>query len=123
MFADESEASLRNYMKYVLKLFFSFNDEASRKEWWIVRTVLIVLIFLMVQLDQAIYDNEDWGNLSAAFVLLTLWPFLAIDIKRWANRGKSPYWIMINFLPVIGGLWSFIELGFVPEKKYDPWMD
>ncbi len=44
---------------------------------------------------------------------LFLWPTYAIATKRWHDRNKSGWWSLIGFVPLIGGLWMFIELGFL----------
>ena len=46
-------------------------------------------------------------------ILITLWPALAIYTKRWHDRDKSGWWSLIMFVPIIGGLWMLIELGFL----------
>ncbi len=45
--------------------------------------------------------------------LLFLYPTFALTTKRWHDRGKSGWWSLIMFVPIIGGLWAFIELGFL----------
>ena len=49
------------------------------------------------------------------FILLPLswWVSLAISVKRWHDRGKSGWWVLIGFIPIIGGLWALIETGFL----------
>jgi uncharacterized membrane protein YhaH (DUF805 family) len=32
----------------------------------------------------------------------------------WHDRNKSGWWVLIAFVPVIGGLWYLIECGFLP---------
>ena len=49
--------------------------------------------------------------------LLFLWPQYAIATKRWHDRGKSGWWSLIVFVPIIGGLWALIELGFLPGEE------
>lgn len=49
--------------------------------------------------------------------LLFLWPQYAIATKRWHDRGKSGWWSLIVLLPIIGGLWALIELGFLPGEE------
>jgi uncharacterized membrane protein YhaH (DUF805 family) len=41
------------------------------------------------------------------------WPSLAIYVKRWHDRGKSGWWVLIVFVPIIGYLWLLIECGFL----------
>ncbi len=108
-------------MKKILKI-FSFTGEATRKEWWIVQISFVVFMLGMITLDGAILKGDDQGTIYAISLLASIWPMLATDIRRWANRGKSPVWILINFIPVIGRLWVTVELGFMPAKKQDPWL-
>ncbi len=42
-----------------------------------------------------------------------LYPAIALYAKRWHDRGKSGWWSLIGLIPVIGGLWMLIELGFL----------
>jgi uncharacterized membrane protein YhaH (DUF805 family) len=48
---------------------------------------------------------------SFALPAVFLWSALAIQVKRWHDRGKSWPWLFIGFIPLIGGLWVFVELG------------
>ncbi len=34
-------------------------------------------------------------------------------MKRYHDRNKSGWWVLIVFVPVIGGLWYLIECGFL----------
>jgi hypothetical protein len=35
-----------------------------------------------------------------------LYPALAVSAKRWQDRGRSPAWVLVVLLPVIGWLWA-----------------
>ena len=48
-----------------------------------------------------------------AFGVLVTWISLAIAVKRYHDRDKSGWWVLIIFLPVIGGIWYLIECGFL----------
>jgi len=54
---------------------------------------------------------------ASSYVLLvsvvTLWPVLAVQAKRWHDINKSAWWLLINFLPYIGWMWGIIANGFV----------
>jgi uncharacterized membrane protein YhaH (DUF805 family) len=47
------------------------------------------------------------------FGILVTWISIAVGIKRFHDRNKSGVWILIIFVPVIGGLWYLIECGFL----------
>lgn len=62
--------------------------------------------------------------LAGLIVIASIWPGLAVSIKRWHDRGKSGWWILIALVPLIGGLWALIETGFLPgtpgTNEYGP---
>ena len=49
----------------------------------------------------------------AIISVLFLDPTYALATKRWHDRDKSGWWSLIAFVPVIGGFWMLIELGFL----------
>jgi uncharacterized membrane protein YhaH (DUF805 family) len=55
------------------------------------------------------------GSLFALIVIpgyiVSVWIMLAGSVKRWHDLDKSGFWIFIAVLPVVGGLWEFIEAG------------
>jgi uncharacterized membrane protein YhaH (DUF805 family) len=53
------------------------------------------------------------GLILLVVYILALWIGLAIAAKRWHDRNKSAWWILIVFVPAVGGLWYLIECGFL----------
>lgn len=53
------------------------------------------------------------GILFLVYWLFMIWISLALHIKRWHDRDKSGAMVLIVFIPVVGGIWSFIECGFM----------
>jgi uncharacterized membrane protein YhaH (DUF805 family) len=51
--------------------------------------------------------------LSGLFVLASIIPAILVDIKRWHDRDKSGWWMLITLVPIIGAIWLLIELGFL----------
>jgi uncharacterized membrane protein YhaH (DUF805 family) len=49
--------------------------------------------------------------------LVFMWPTYAIYTKRWHDRGKSGWWSLIIFIPIIGPIWMFIECGFLAGEE------
>ena len=43
--------------------------------------------------------------------VLLIWISLAVQIKRWHDRDKSGWWVLINLIPLIGAIWAFVETG------------
>ena len=44
-------------------------------------------------------------------------PSINLGIKRFHDLGKTGWWVLIGFVPIIGGLWYLIEAGFLPGAK------
>lgn len=42
-------------------------------------------------------------------VLTYLW--LIVNIKRWHDRNKSAWWVLISCIPLVGPIWVLVELG------------
>ena len=109
-----------NNMNKFMKI-FSFNGVASRKEWWLVYLSFWAIIFAEVHIEILIIgEKEEPSAFLMILVLIAIWPLFATQIRRWHDRGKSGLWCLINIIPVIGGLWSFIELGLLPSVGADP---
>lgn len=60
--------------------------------------------------------TDGWTSPSGLFALFALlcilWLNLSIDAKRWHDRDKSGWWMLIGLVPIIG-LWAIIEPGFL----------
>ncbi|MDJ0807016.1 MAG: DUF805 domain-containing protein [Gammaproteobacteria bacterium] len=99
-------------MKTLIWLLFSFNGRIRRTEYW-----LFTLAIVVVGLSPAFVYSDPYSDEASRFVdimaLVFLWPALSIQAKRWHDRDKSAWWILINFVPIIGFIWAFIENGFL----------
>lgn len=109
-------------------LYLRFDGRIGRGVYWAssIATFLVVTVVMNVILSNfGLYDIDvaDETALSAVMsraepwfdvvVLVLLWPTLAVQTKRWHDRGKSGWWNLIGLIPFIGTLWAFIELGFL----------
>jgi uncharacterized membrane protein YhaH (DUF805 family) len=64
---------------------------------------------------------EPWLALVG---LLFAWIKLAVLVKRWHDRDKSGWWVLIALVPIIGPIWQGIECFFLPgtegSNRYGP---
>lgn len=94
-------------------LLFEFKGRINRAKYWI--GVLVLLAFEAVLLILATVLNSGAFVFFAWLVLvICIWPALAISVKRWHDRGKSGWWVLIALVPIIGSIWVLIECGFLP---------
>ena len=101
-----------NYLKRYL---FSFKGRATRLEYWMYNVALICVSFILGFIFIALGD-EVGGIVLVVFYLFFIWSLIAIQVKRWQDRDKSGWWILINFIPIIG-FWAVIENGFLPGTE------
>ena len=100
----------------ITKFLFSFEGRISRQPYWLFVLAIVLLMFVPAL---GIYGvgTEAADNYVTIMSFVVLWPSLAVQSKRWHDRNKSGFWILINFLPIIGGIWAIIENGFLPGTE------
>jgi uncharacterized membrane protein YhaH (DUF805 family) len=47
--------------------------------------------------------------LGAIFLVAGAWASLAVDVKRWHDRGQSGIMVFLYLVPIVGALWALIE--------------
>jgi uncharacterized membrane protein YhaH (DUF805 family) len=106
-------------------LLFGFQGRTNRAKFWLVAIALLVIEAIVLGIiggSAAMSDDPQQAVASlgpvAGIVLVILglavtWITIAVGIKRFHDRNKSGVWILIIFVPVIGGLWYLIECGFL----------
>jgi len=74
--------------------------------------------------DAKVTFNPVAMALAAVAYILVIWIGLATQVKRWHDRGASGWWVLINLIPLVGGIWSLVSLGFLEGQqganKYGP---
>lgn len=96
---------------------FKIHGRVPRRDLWL-RLVLPVFViqFVLVSIDIAVggFNPESQiGTLSGIFSALTVWPGIAVTIKRLHDRDRSGWFMLIALIPFIGPLWLFVETGFL----------
>lgn len=104
----------------LLWLLFSFTGRIRRSQYWLVWIVVEAVSLVVAPLTFGNLAAEMQGRFDptrtvilAAVSLVLLWIDLAIKIKRWHDRDKSWFWACMLVIPLVGGLWPFIECGFL----------
>jgi len=98
---------------------FSFEGRLPRRIVWMVFPLLGGYFVSLIVVREITFAAE-MPAVSSAVNLLALvslipgaWIYLAVLIKRWHDRNKPGAWVLIVMVPYIGGLWQFIETGFL----------
>ena len=102
-----------------LWLFFLFNGQIDRIGFWIGAIVAALSFvtgsFFLSATSAGAQATASCLELPGTLlVLMSFWIFAAIAVKRFHDRNKSGWWVLIGLLPLIGGIWLLVELGFLP---------
>ena len=88
-----------------------FEVRASRKAFWYFALWDIIIGFVLLLI------HRDLVNLYSLVVLI---PGFAITVRRLHDIGKSGWWILLGFIPVIGWIWLIILLAQEGIHKEHP---
>lgn len=92
--------SFTDSIKSVFSQYVGFKGRARRSEyWWFVLFNLIVgvVISLIVRLT-------GWNFLSMLYSLAVLLPGLAVAVRRLHDIGKSGWFYLFVFIPLVGAI-------------------
>jgi len=94
------------------QILFSFKGRIPRKTYWIWGFLALLGFVLFGSFLLGILGVDP--NVGSVILnLLVLWPAFAVTIKRWHDRDKSGWWVLINLIPIVGAIWSLVENGFL----------
>jgi len=106
----------------MLVFFFSPSGRFGRAQWWLAQLAILAIVIIAVVVLMGILNGtrEQSGNAHALllgialliFSPLLMWIGFCVTVKRYHDRGKSAWWYLIQFIPIIGGIWALVELGF-----------
>lgn len=102
-------------------LLLSLNGRIPRKTYWMFFLAIIVLNVVALALDSLIAgdDIEAFPVFSIIVSLVMIWPSIAVSAKRWHDRDKSGWWMLITLIPLVGPIWALVENGFLAGTEGD----
>ena len=97
----------------------SLSGKADRFEWWTVSVITDLVMQLGVIFGFVSAASESPYRFLAAGALyscaaLALWAAIAVSVRRFRDRGYSPWLLLAALVPVVGWIWFVIECGFLP---------
>ncbi|WP_284152510.1 DUF805 domain-containing protein [Desulfofustis limnaeus] len=97
----------------LMRTLFSTEGRIARRDFWKYCVVFLWFPLIFLYLLAQIFPDSILLVFYFLFAIFAFWPSIALQVKRWHDRGKSALWLMLNFIPVIGTIWIIIELGFL----------
>jgi len=119
--ADVSEADPRAAPLSPAEMLFSFEGRIGRGQYWLYALactlVFMVLIGAVGFVIGLLAKPDSAGTVTMVIVMLLYLPLLymltALQAKRWHDRGKSAWWMLLALVP-LANIWAAIEAGFLP---------
>ena len=104
------------YLKVVRDNYANSSGRARRAEFWNFIACNIVITLLLSLL---IFILDDTGiKMYIAYALVTFLPLVAATVRRLHDTNKSGLYILVGFIPVVGGIWLLILLA--ADGNYGP---
>ena len=100
-----------------LKKYFVFQGRASRSEYWWFQLIVSPSYFV-----STILENEI-GYFFLGITLFTLIPAISAGVRRLHDTNRSGFFLLISFIPIIGGLvllFFLIPEGTKGKNKFGP---
>ena len=110
----------------VLKKFAKFSGRSRMSEFWIFTLINFVFLIFAMILDNVIgilLNPIPFGAFFIIYNLLVFLPELALFVRRMHDVGKSGWFVLLSFIPLIGTVWLLalcITEGNPGENKYGP---
>ncbi|MFA6157827.1 DUF805 domain-containing protein, partial [Mesorhizobium sp.] len=104
-------------------LLTSFNGRINRAKFWAGIGVFIPIGIVALILDTILGTRFNTGGgakvgiIGSLAGLASIYFAIALYAKRWHDRDKSGWWTLIGLVPVIGGIWLLVELGFLEGTR------
>ena len=111
----------------VLKKYAVFSGRARRKEYWMFALVNIIIAVLLGIIEAALGiggRREQYQSvLGGLYSLAVLLPTLGVTVRRLHDTGRSGWWILLSFIPLIGSLivlFFLVQDSEPGENRYGP---
>ena len=94
-----------NWFLLALKKYAQFSGRSRRKEYWFFALFYIIIALVVGFIDGAAGTMMAEGRIGILGMILTLaffLPSLAVGIRRLHDTGRSGWWTLIAFVPLVG---------------------
>ena len=81
-----------------LKKYFVFQGRASRSEYWWFQLIVSPSYYISP------YLQNELSNFFLGITLFTLIPAISAGVRRLHDTNRSGFFLLISFIPFIGGL-------------------
>lgn len=103
------------------QILFGFEGRIPRSKFWMGHLIWLGVFFVVGVVAGLLGGTSESGEGPPAILLVLvlaaylpyLWSTLALQVKRWHDRGKSGWYVLVVLIPFVGGIWALVECGFL----------
>ena len=97
----------------IMQTLFSLQGRIPRRVFWGYSFCAYAIFYGMAIGGEVLFGPESVAGsvILMALVVPFIWTVIALQCKRWHDRDKSGWHYFISWIPLIGGIWVFVELG------------
>jgi uncharacterized membrane protein YhaH (DUF805 family) len=121
------------YKKVVFENYANFNGRARRSEYWYYILANLIILIIAAVIDNVTglnFEPLPYGVIYLLYALATILPGIAVAIRRLHDVGKSGWFLLILFFPLIGSIWLLVlfategergtnQYGSDPKNEFD----
>jgi len=94
------------------KRYRDFRGRSRRSEYWFIQLFLVVTNIAVAIIDLALMGwdvdrfiaNGGGGIVGLVWILVTIVPAVTVLVRRLHDTGKSGWWALVGFLPLVGAV-------------------
>jgi uncharacterized membrane protein YhaH (DUF805 family) len=115
---SEEQFTIVDWAVKGLKNYANFTGRARRKEFWFYTLAFFIVAIIVSIIDRILGTNP---LLYIVLVLGLLVPNLAIAVRRLHDIGRSGWWYLIAFIPLIGAIILIIWFATDTQRENNQW--
>lgn len=106
-----------NWYLDVWKKYAEFTGRATRQAYWMFYLFNFIICCVFMALGQA---ASIFKTLYMLYCLAICIPGLAVGARRLHDIGKSGWWQLIGFIPLVGWIWLIVLLAQPTKQGPNP---
>ena len=99
------------------KNYITFAGRSRRKAYWVFFVFNVIATILANLIDNVLglAGQSVYGPVSMLYALAVFLPGLALAVRRLHDTGRSGWWMLLGFIPLIG--WIVLLIFFVTDSQ------
>ena len=100
-----------NWYLEAMKKYAQFSGRSRRMEYWmfyLFNVVFMIVLGIIDGMTGTFSPEAGLGALTGLYLLVVFIPSFAVTVRRLHDTSRSGWWLLIGFIPLIGGIVLFV---------------